>query len=132
MNNEHEGYGPHPPDEHDLSRARERVLETSQAGASSADDAGALQAGPATAVTPDSPSHPSLTPTLHEPHPELYSYEAAVNGEYPAVIHEAGEGCKPCDVSAEFYARLDTEDDARWVRETAGLVAEQADMEAGA
>lgn len=34
MNNEHEGYGPHPPGEHELYRARERVLEASQAGAS--------------------------------------------------------------------------------------------------
>ena len=31
------GYGPHPPGEHDLYRARERVLETSQAGASGAE-----------------------------------------------------------------------------------------------
>ena len=26
---------------------------------------------------------PSLTPSPYEPHPELYSYEAAVNGDYP-------------------------------------------------
>lgn len=77
-------------------------------------------------------TNPSQTPTPCEPHPERYSYEAAVNGDYPAVIHEAGEGCTPCDVSAEFYARLDAEDDAHWVRENAGLAAEQADMEAGA
>ena len=40
----HDRYGPHPPDEHDLYRARERVLETSQAGASGAEVAQA-QAG---------------------------------------------------------------------------------------
>ena len=59
---------------------------------------------------------PSLTPSPYEPHPELYSYEAAVNGDYPAVIHEPEEGCTPCDVSSDFYARLDAENDARWVR----------------
>ena len=37
MNNEHEGYGPQPPSPHDLYRARERVLEAGQAGASSAE-----------------------------------------------------------------------------------------------
>ena len=37
MNNEHEGYGPHPPGEHDLYRARERVLEVDQAGGSRAE-----------------------------------------------------------------------------------------------
>ena len=31
------GYGPQPPDEHDLHRARERVLEADQAGASGAE-----------------------------------------------------------------------------------------------
>jgi hypothetical protein len=33
----HEGYGPHPAGEHDLYRARERVLEASQAGGSRAE-----------------------------------------------------------------------------------------------
>lgn len=75
---------------------------------------------------------PSLTPSPYEPHPELYSYEAAVNGEYAAVIHEPGEGCTSCDVSSDFYARLDAENDARWVRENAELAAAQADKEAGA
>jgi hypothetical protein len=56
------------------------------------------------------------TPTLYEPHPELYSYEAAVDGDYPAVIHEAGEGCAPCGASAAFYTRLNAENDARWVQ----------------
>ncbi len=37
MNDEYEGYGPHPPGEHDLYRGRERVLEAGQAGASSAE-----------------------------------------------------------------------------------------------
>lgn len=37
MNDEHEGYGPHPPGEHDLYRARERALEVGQAGVSSAE-----------------------------------------------------------------------------------------------
>jgi len=46
------------------------------------------------------------------------------------VIHEPGES-GPCDVSAEFYARLDAEDGARWVRENAELVAGQADKGAG-
>jgi len=34
VNDEHEGYGPQPPGEHDLHRARERALEASQAGGS--------------------------------------------------------------------------------------------------
>ena len=59
---------------------------------------------------------PSRTPSPYEPHPGLYSYEAAVNGDYPAVIHEPGERCTPCDVSSDFYAPLDAENDARWVR----------------
>ena len=42
-----------------------------------------------------------LTPTLAEPHPELYSFEAAENGEYPAAIHDTG--CKPCDASAAAW-----------------------------
>ena len=75
-------------------------------------------------------TNPSQTTTPCEPHPELYSYEAAVNGDYPAVIHEPGE-CAPCDVFSDFYARQDAEDDARWVRENAGLAAEQAGREAG-
>ena len=45
------------------------------------------------------------TPTLHEPHPEKYSHEATVKGDYPAVIHEAGQ-CAACDASATYLARL--------------------------
>jgi len=36
MSDEHGGYGPQPPGEHDLYRARERVLEAGQAGGSQA------------------------------------------------------------------------------------------------
>jgi len=72
-----------------------------------------------------------LTPTLAEPHPELYSFAVAENGEYPAVIHEAEEGCKPCDVSAEFYARLYAENDARWKAEQKALEAQRSEPEAG-
>ena len=60
----------------------------------------------------------STKPTPLEPHPERYSFEAAVNGEYPAVIHEPGE-CKACDISAAVIARLDAENDAHWVRQEA-------------
>ena len=64
-----------------------------------------------------------MSSTLNEPHPELYSYQAAVDGDYPAVIHERGE-CGPCDVSAEFIERQEAENDAYWIRD-------QADLEAG-
>ena len=37
MTGSHEGYGPRPPGEHDLHRARERVLEAGQAGGSRAE-----------------------------------------------------------------------------------------------
>jgi hypothetical protein len=37
MSDEHEGYGPQPPGEHELHRARERVLEADQAGGSRAE-----------------------------------------------------------------------------------------------
>jgi len=67
-------------------------------------------------TTPAGPEVGQPMATLAEPHPELYSYEAAVNGDYPAAIHEAGGGCAPCEASAAFYARLDAENDARWVR----------------
>jgi len=39
-----------------------------------------------------------VTPTLAEPHPETYSFEAAENGEYPALCND--ESCKPCEASA--------------------------------
>ncbi len=35
---------------------------------------------------------------LAEPHPELYSFEAAGNGEYPALCND--ESCEPCEASA--------------------------------
>ena len=34
-----------------------------------------------------------MTPALAEPHPELYSFEAAENGEYPALCNDGS--CKP-------------------------------------
>ena len=49
-----------------------------------------------------------VTPTLAEPHPELYSFEAAENGEYPALCND--ESCKPCEASA-----------AEWQKPEAGL-----------
>ena len=36
-------------------------------------------------------------PTFAEPHPERYSYEAAVNGDYPALCGDAD--CGPCKAS---------------------------------
>ena len=39
-----------------------------------------------------------VPPTLAEPRPEMYSFEAAENGDYPAIVHDAG--CKPCEASA--------------------------------
>ena len=40
-------------------------------------------------------------PALAEPHPELYSFEAAENGEYPALCND--ESCKPCEASAAAW-----------------------------
>jgi len=40
--------------------------------------------------------------TLAEPHPERYSFEAAVNGEYPALCDDPD--CKPCE-AAEAASR---------------------------
>ena len=57
---------------------------------------------------------PTVTPTTAEPHSALYSYDAAVNGDYPAVIHEPGEGCQPCDVSAASYGQCDRDTHAAW------------------
>ena len=51
-----------------------------------------------------------VTPTLAEPHPELYSFEAAENGEYPAIVHD--EGCKPCEASAEALEAQRSEPEA--------------------
>ena len=39
-----------------------------------------------------------MTPALAEPHPETYSFEAAENGEYPALCNDGS--CKPCEASA--------------------------------
>jgi hypothetical protein len=44
---------------------------------------------------------PSLRPTLAEPHPERYSYQAAVNGDYPALCDDPG--CGPCQASAAAW-----------------------------
>ncbi len=42
-------------------------------------------------------SEPSLRPTLAEPHPERYSYEDAVSGDYPALC--GNPECGPCQAS---------------------------------
>ena len=41
-------------------------------------------------------------PALAEPHPERYSYEAAVNGEYPALCDDPD--CQPCEASEAAWA----------------------------
>ena len=53
-----------------------------------------------------------LTPTLAEPHPERYSYEAAVNGEYPDLCDAAD--CQPCQASAAAWAQEEAALDAAW------------------
>ena len=62
MSDEHEGYGPQPPGEHELHRAREWVLEADQAGGSRAEvaqaQASARQTEAAGPASPDSASPP--------------------------------------------------------------------------
>ncbi len=70
-----------------------------------------------------------VTSTLAEPHPELYSYEAAVNGDYPAIVHDAG--CKPCDASAAAWEAAEIELDERWKAEQNAAEAQQNEPEAG-
>lgn len=48
-----------------------------------------------------------FTPTLAEPHPERYSYEMAVHGEYPSLCDDPD--CGPCEAS-----------EAAWRKEEAG------------
>ena len=70
-----------------------------------------------------------VTPTLAEPHPELYSYEAAENGDYPAIVHD--EGCKPCEASAAAWEADDRALDERWKAEQKALEAQRSEPEAG-
>lgn len=57
------------------------------------------------------------TPTLAEPHPELYSWEAAENGEYPALCNDPE--CEPCAAS-----------EAAWAAEREAVAAEEAQQSA--
>ena len=45
--------------------------------------------------------------TLAEPHPERYSFDAAENGEYPALCHDPG--CKPCEESEAAWRQEELE-----------------------
>lgn len=67
-----------------------------------------------------------------EPHPEQYSYEAAVNGDYPAIVHDSG--CEPCDLTRQYWAEADAEQAEIRAREEAAYLAyeraELADPEA--
>ena len=54
-------------------------------------------------------------PTLAEPHPERYSYEAAENGEYPALCDDPD--CQPC---RGVGSRLALRKRPRWMRRGAG------------
>ena len=73
-------------------------------------------------------------PTLAEPHPERYSYEAAVNGEYPALCDDPD--CKPCEASEAAWRQEEAALDAAWRREelerAAAAEAEANEPEAGA
>ena len=53
--------------------------------------------------------------TLAEPHPERYSFEAAVNGEYPALCDDPD--CQPCEASAAARRQEEAALDAAWRRE---------------
>ena len=54
-------------------------------------------------------------PALAEPHPERYSCEAAVNGEYPDLCD--APDCRPCQASAAAWAQEEAALDAAWRRE---------------
>ena len=51
-------------------------------------------------------------PALAEPHPERYSYEAAVNGEYPALCDDPD--CQPCEAPEAAWAQEEAALDAAW------------------
>ena len=54
-------------------------------------------------------------PALAEPHPERYSIEAAVNGEYPALCD--APDCQPCEASEAAWRQDEAALDAAWRRE---------------
>ena len=61
-----------------------------------------------------------------EPHPELYSYQAAINGDYPAIVHDSG--CEPCDLARQDEAEAEAEQAEREARPFAAyLEREQAE-----
>ena len=60
-------------------------------------------------------------PALAEPHPERYSIEAAVNGEYPALCDDPD--CLPCQVSEAAWRQEEAALDAAWRREELGRAA---------
>ena len=72
--------------------------------------------------------------TLAEPHPERYSYEAALNGEYPALCDDPD--CKPCQAPEAAWRQDEAALDAAWRRDelerAAAAEAEATEPEAGA
>ena len=90
-------------------------------------DDGYAQAAAEARAVPDAQAQAGVNeevrylPALAEPHPERYSFEAAVNGEYPALCDDPD--CKPCEASEAAWRQEEAALDAAWRREELGRAA---------